>query len=470
MLKRCISIIMVLCMLLAMVTASGVTSVSAALAKQEIGVNQVYSNRVRVTCKPVKNATHYEVRYSRDTSFSNAKTATFKTNLCTVKSLTLKKYYYFQARAYKLSGKTKTYLTKYSSTRGIYIQPNYTKVTAKLNYTVKNLPNARVIQGFYIDTVDNCLYTTQVTPVYDDKGNKVREDTVISKCPINEKGEAVCESYIYIKNGGHGVTLQGYRDSNNKLRFFIGCDYGTAPTSNTAASVVNISYNEKYANKYDSSKRKFRNADGEIVSCPTTRKASVDYKTTVFNSGANAKTFNNARIRNVYKLLNSNEKYSRFDLVRSSSGKYFVVIKYIESGKTYTKVFRISENLDTVARKQKKASYFSALTATCIHNKSRYRTFISNCWQSTGVYGKGNKPSILLNGNVGFEGTDYTLSFNDIEADRSYNVEAYTSGYKGVEEIEGMQIIGKKVYFAHKAVNSADGSRIITIQSFDLAV
>ncbi len=399
---------------------------------------------------------------------ASATTATYKTNICDVKYLTQKKYYYFKARAYKLSGSTKKYLTSYSSIKGIYVQPNYTKVSSEINYTFKNLPNARVIQGFYIDTVDNCIYTTQVAPVYDDAGNKLREDTIISKCPIDKNGNAVCESYIYIKNGGHGVIIQGYRDENNKLRLFVGCDYKA--DYNFATGVANIKYNEKYANKYDSSKRKFVNADGEVVKCPTKRVDSVDYKTTVFNSGANKTAFNKTRIRNVHKLLNTDEWYSKFDFLRSKSGKNFIIIKYYKNKLTYVKTLRVTESMETIATTQSKASYFTNLTTTQLYNRKAERTLISNGWQSTGVYGKGTKPNILINGNVGFEGTDYTLTFIDMKANRAYNVKADTSGYEGEQEIEGMQMIGKKVYFAHKSINSADNSRIVTIQSFTLEV
>ena len=58
--------------------------------------------------------------------------------------------------------------------------------------------------------------------------------------------------------------------------------------------VANISYDEAYENKYDSEIKKFRNADGEVTSCPTTRIDGVDYKTTVLNSGDNLENYKKA--------------------------------------------------------------------------------------------------------------------------------------------------------------------------------
>ena len=454
-----------LCFLLILATVSSAVPASA-ISKQSIGLAQTGTDEVTVICEPASGATHYEVVYSNSKTMDTYKRATFTTNACKIESLATSSYYYFKARSYKLVNGTKTYLTSYSSVKGIYVQPSYVETSAQIEYTFKNLPNARVPQAFYIDTVEKCVYTTQVAPVNDENGQLVREDTILAKCRINDHNEAVCESYLYILNGGHGVILQGYRDDNNELRFYIGCVYKA--DVGYCTGVANIAYDEAYANKYDPEIQKFRNADGEVTSCPGTRIDGVDYKTTVLNSGENLENYKKGRLLNIQKLLATGEEFVKFDFVRSELEDHFVVIKYKKSGMYYTRVLRIDADLDSVTTTQKKATNFSAYAVTQFHDRKVERTLISGGWQSTGVYGSSAKPHIMINGNVGYHGIDYQLRFIDVRSNRVYNVAADTSGYVDEEEIEGLQIIDGRVYFVHKATGDADNKKLFTIQSFPL--
>lgn len=84
-------------------------------------LSRVGSGKLKVSYKKVRDAKGYQISYSTNKHFANAKKLTVKNNRYTIKKLKKGKTYYVRVRAYKLDGSKKVY-GKWSSTKKIKVK------------------------------------------------------------------------------------------------------------------------------------------------------------------------------------------------------------------------------------------------------------------------------------------------------------------------------------------------------------
>lgn len=114
-------------------------------------------------------------------------------------------------------------------------------VKSKREYTFKNLPISRVIQNFFIDRKNNRIYGTMIRPNANGK-----EDTLLIQFKIKDK-TATAQSFLVIKNGGHGISLSGYY-KGKALKLYVGSDNGKGVTLIDAAVLNQTGKNNKNIN------------------------------------------------------------------------------------------------------------------------------------------------------------------------------------------------------------------------------
>lgn len=350
-----------------------------------------------------------------------------------------------------------------------------TTYNSKLEYTFKNLPINRVVQNFFIDTVNNRIYATMIRPEVND-----HEDTLLIQCNITNSSNglvATAKSFLLIKEGGHGTSLSGYYDNNNNLKLYIGCNNGKAISLIDASVLNKTGINNKNVNYYDATSKSWKTADGTEIAKSTPPLQDACYYTL------------SKKVTNFGKLCSgTKEEFDRADFVRASDGKAYIYVRYIKSNTKYLKIIRLSANsadatglsdFDKAVAKQTTnipvTDYVKATTYNAKMETSINVTGIKNLWQSEDVY-----MSSLKN-------RSFYLSTNTKTGDKLIirrlpvgNISGYTYRVNGVtqkgqtvseEEIEGIHREGKKIYFNHKVTYNKDTNaekKVQTIESITI--
>lgn len=360
-----------------------------------------------------------------------------------------------------------------------------TTYNSKLEYTFKNLPINRVVQNFFIDTVNKRIYVTMIRP----NVNK-HEDTLLIQCNMTNSPNglvATAKSFLLIKEGGHGTSLSGYYDNNNNLKLYIGCNNGKAISLIDASVLNKTGINNKNVNYYDTTSTSWKTADGTDIKKPRTI-GQGSKKITIQLENACYYTLSK-KVTNFGKLCSgTKEEFDRADFVRASDGKAYIYVRYIKNNTKYLKIIRLSANsadasglsdFDKAVAKQTTnipvTDYVKATTYDAKMETSINVTGIKNLWQSEDVY-----MSSLKN-------RSFYLSTNTKNGDKLIirrlpvgNISGYTYRINGVtqkgqtvseEEIEGIHRVGKKIYFNHKVTYNKDTNaekKVQTIESITI--
>lgn len=114
--------------------------------------------------------------------------------------------------------------------RAAVLPDNRVDIQAELRYTVKGLPIGRAIQKFYIK--DNEIYITQ----------RYNAATYLSRCVIDQESKvANYADHMVLENFGHGQTLE-YFEHNGKPYFWISCKANEAYNEYWAMQIGRLEY------------------------------------------------------------------------------------------------------------------------------------------------------------------------------------------------------------------------------------